>query len=410
MHAVRRAVQASVGKGLSVKVAGTGHSFSGIAVAPGTLLDLTDLAGLIGVDRDRARARFAAGTALHRIPKMLARHGLAMTVLGDSDRLSLAGAIATGTHGTGQRFGGLATQVVAATLVTADGEVLTVDEDNEPALLPAVALGLGALGVLVDVTLQCVPAFAVRSVERSEPLHGVLDALDARIDGADHFGFSWFPHTDLALTTTSARLPHPAQTQSLPPATRWIRDLGLTGAAPAALGAVGRMLPPLVPRINGLRARRWGDRDFSDASHRVFPRPHRVRFQEVEYAVPRERLAAAFAGIRALIAERGWRIESPVEVRTAAADDLWLSPATGRDTGYLAVTRHWRAAAGEYFEAVEQIMLDHGGRPHWGTMHTLDAARLRDRYPRFDDFVAVRDRLDPRRVFANPYLDRVLDG
>jgi FAD/FMN-containing dehydrogenase len=164
--------------------------------------------------------RLLAGTRLHRIPALLAPHGLAMANLGDIDRQSIAGALSTGTHGTGLGHGGLATQVVGATLVTADGELLTVDDENEPDLLPAVALGLGALGILVDVTLQCVPAFALGAQEQPEPLDAVVDDLDARVRGVDHFEFYWFPHTAVALTKTNTRMPTDAPTAPLSPLSR----------------------------------------------------------------------------------------------------------------------------------------------------------------------------------------------
>ena len=138
-----------------------------------------------------------------------------MANLGDIDRQSISGAISTGTHGTGSRFGGIATQVVAATLVTSGGELLTVSEDENADLLPAVALGLGALGILVDVTIQCVPAFVLEAVERPEPLDSVVDDVVSRADAVDHFEFYWFPHTDTALTKTNTRLPAGSPTKPL---------------------------------------------------------------------------------------------------------------------------------------------------------------------------------------------------
>ncbi|MGV9193463.1 D-arabinono-1,4-lactone oxidase [Microbacterium sp. MC2] len=406
--AVRRAVQAAATRGLQVKAVGAGHSFSGIAVAPGVLLDLSDLSGLVSVDPDRARVTLLAGTRLHRIPALLRPYGLAMANLGDIDRQSISGAISTGTHGTGARFGGIATQVVGATLVTADGELLRVDDDHDEELLPAVALGLGALGVLVDVTLQCVPAFGLRAVEQAEPVHDVVAALADRTAAADHFEFYWFPHTDRAQTKTNTRMPATEPLAPLSPLRRWVDDRLIGTGVHQAVCTVGRIAPPLVPTINRASAAVWGRRSFSDRSHRVFTTTRGVRFREMEYALPVAQLGAAFTRLRALIDERGWRIEFPVEVRTAAADDLWLSTAHGRDTGYIAVHRYVRADPAEYFAAVEEIMAAHDGRPHWGKMHTQRAATLRERYPRFDDFVALRDRLDPDRTFGNPYLERVL--
>jgi FAD/FMN-containing dehydrogenase len=140
----------------------------------------------------------------------------------------------------------------------------------------------------------------------------------------------------------------------------------------------------------------------------VLTQSRTVRFREMEYALPQDQVVPAFREVQALVEQRGWRIEFPVEVRFAAADDRWLSTAHARDSAYIAVHRYWRHDPREYFEAVERIMLAYGGRPHWGKLHTLDADQLRERYPRFDDFVALRDRMDPDRRFGNRYLERVL--
>ncbi|BDV31084.1 D-arabinono-1,4-lactone oxidase [Microbacterium terricola] len=406
--AVQRAVQAAKTRGMLIKAVGAGHSFTGIAVAPGVLLDLTDLTGLVDVDRERGRVTLRAGTRLHQIPALLEPYGLAMANLGDIDRQSIAGAISTGTHGTGSRFGGISTQVVGAKLVTADGEVLTVDEHENAELLPAVALGLGALGILVEVTVQCVPSFVLHAVERPELLGDVLGTLDDRADAADHFEFYWFPHTDRGMTKTNTRLPADAPRHPLPAVGKWLDDVVIGTAVHEAVCRLGKLAPASIPAVNRAAAKIWGDREFTDASHRVFATNRDVRFREMEYALPADNVRPAFDAVRALIDERGWRISFPIEVRFAAADDLWLSTAHGRASGYIAVHRYWREDPTEYFEAVEQIMLSFGGRPHWGKMHTLDASILRERYPRFDDFVALRDRLDPDRMFRNRYLDRVL--
>ena len=248
--AVQRAVQAAARRGLRVKAVGAGHSFTGIAVAPGVLLDLSDLTGLVGVDRDRARVTLRAGTRLHQIPRLLAPYGLAMPNLGDIDRQSISGATSTGTHGTGARFGGIATQVTGVTMVTADGELLVVDEDHEPELLPAVALGLGALGVLVEVTLQCVPAFVLHAVDRPAPLTEVLDDLDERVQSEDHFEFYWFPHTDVGLTKTNTRLPESAPRSPLPRGARWVDEELLSNAVYRAVCVVGTAVDRKSTRLN----------------------------------------------------------------------------------------------------------------------------------------------------------------
>jgi FAD-linked oxidoreductase len=409
VEAVRRAVSAASARSLRLKAVGAGHSFSGIAVAPDVLVDLADVRGLVAVDRDRRRVTLRAGTRLWEIPGLLAPYGLAMPNLGDIDRQTIAGAISTGTHGTGSRFGGIATQVVGVTLVSGDGTLVTIDEEHETHLLPAVALGLGALGVIVEVTLQCVPAFLLEAVERPQPLDDTLAGIAVHA-AADHFEFYWFPGTEIAVTKTNTRLPGSAVRRPLPRMRRWTDETLLANGVYRVTCAAGAVVPAVIPPVARIAGRTFGNRTYVDHSARVFTQSRTVRFREMEYAVPVDRLVPAFRDIQRLISERGWRISFPVEVRVAAADDRWLSTAYGRDSAYLAVHRYWREDPAEYFGAVEELMLAHGGRPHWGKEHGLDAEALRARYPRFDDFLAVRERLDPRRMFANAYLDRALGG
>ncbi|PKQ36455.1 MAG: FAD-linked oxidoreductase [Actinobacteria bacterium HGW-Actinobacteria-11] len=405
---VQRAVLAAVKQGLSIKAVGAGHSFTGIAVAPGVLLELDDLQGLVSADAATGRVTLLAGTRLHRIPRLLAPFGLAMENLGDIDRQSIAGAISTGTHGTGAGFGGLATQVVGVTMVTAAGEFLRIDDERESELLPAVALGLGALGIIVDVTLQCVPAFVMHAIDEPAPLDDVLETLEERVAASDHFEFYWFPHTDVALTKRQTRLPESTVRQPLPVVGRWIDETLLSNGVYRMVCAAGQAVPAITPPFSRLAVTLTGNREYTELSHRVLIQSRTVRFREMEYALPAENVVPAFEAVRALIARRGWRIEFPIEVRFAASDDRWLSTAHGRATAYISVHRYWRADPTEYFGAVEEIMLEFGGRPHWGKLHTLTEETLRERYPRFEDFVALRDRLDPERRFGNRYLERVL--
>lgn len=405
---MQRAVAAAAGSGIPIKAVGSGHSFSGIAVAPGVLLDLDDLTGLVDADEATGLATFRAGTPLHRIPRLLAPYGLAMENLGDVDRQTLAGALSTGTHGTGIRFGGLATQVRGITLVAASGEILRVDAGTDPELLPAVALGLGALGILTEITLQCVPRFVLHAVERPEPLDDLLDGLLDRARAEDHFEFYWFPHTSLAATKIHTRLPGDTPLKRRPAGRRFIDETLLGGGVYRVTCAAGTVVPAVVPPVNALAARLMGDGVYTDVSHRVLVSRRTVRFREMEYALSAEDVPEALRAIQRLIADRRWRISFPVEVRFAAADDLWLSTASGRESGYIAVHRYYREDPTEYFTAVESIMREFGARPHWGKMHLADATTLAGLYPRFEDFLALRERLDPGRLFANPYLSRVL--
>ncbi|MFV1361470.1 D-arabinono-1,4-lactone oxidase [Mycolicibacterium fortuitum] len=402
------AVTGAAATGRRLKAVGASHSFSGIAVAPEIQIDLSRLSGLIHVDTDRRQVKVGGGTRLWQLTRLLASYGLALENMGDIDRQTISGAISTGTHGTGASFCGLATQVVGLTLVTGDGQVVHVDEHHNPDLLPAARIGLGALGVIVEVTLQCVPSFAIRAVENVEPLRDVLGSFDQRMTQADHFEFFWLPHTEVALTKTNTRLRAHSSGKS---AARWRHRVEQELVENGVLGAVcalGSAVPAAVPALNRTVIRCAGEREHIQQSDRVFTSPRRVRFREMEYAVPYELAVDAFEEVRRVISERGWRIGFPIEVRATAADDNWLSMAYGRPTAYIAVHRYVRDDPAEYFCAVEQIMRRYDGRPHWGKMHNRTALDLRGSYPRFDDFLAIRDQLDPHRVFANDYLRSVL--
>ncbi len=371
-------------------------------------LDVSRLEGLLAVDLERSRVTLAAGTRLHQLPALLAPYGLALPNMGDIDRQTIAGATSTGTHGTGARFPGLAAQIVAVTMVTADGSVLRISETENAGLLPAARLGLGALGIHVDLTLQCVPAFLLHAVERPGGFAEILDGLEQRVAAVDHFEFYWWPHTDGVMTKSNTRLPADAERHPVGAVAGFIEDRIVSNAVLALICNIGRLAPALTPRINRLATRVYGNRTYTDHSYEVFVSPRTTRFREMEYSIPRAAIPDALRDIRSLIDSRGWTISFPVEVRVAAADDNWLSTAAGRDSGYIAVHRYFRDDPEEYFRGVEQIMLGYEGRPHWGKIHYRDAASLAEVYPHHSDFVAARDRLDPDRVFTNPYLDRVL--
>jgi FAD-linked oxidoreductase len=392
----------------TVKTVGSGHSFTAIARAQDLQVDVSRLDGLLGVELSRNRVTLAAGTKLHRLPALLGPYGLALPNMGDIDRQTIAGATSTGTHGTGAHYPGLAAQIVAVTMVTADGSILRISETENPELLPAARLGLGALGILVDLTLQCVPAFLLHAVERPGGFDEVLDGLEQRVAAVDHFEFYWWPHTDGVMTKSDTRLPADAERHPVGPVAAFVEDRVLSNAVLALLCNVGRVAPALTPGINRLATRVYGNRTYTDHSYEVFVSPRTTRFREMEYAIPRAAIPDALREIRSLIDSRGWRISFPVEVRVAAADENWLSTASQRDSGYIAVHRYFRDDPEEYFRGVEQIMRGYQGRPHWGKIHYQNAESLAAVYPHHADFVAARDRLDPDRVFTNPYLDRVL--
>ena len=397
-------------QGEHVKAVGAGHSFTGAAVTDGTLISLDRMSGLVSVERSPAgaRATVRAGTRLRDLSDLLWAQDLAVPNLGDIDVQSVAGAISTGTHGTGTAFRGLAAAVCRATIVLADGRIVDCSPEHEAGLFEAARLGLGALGVLATVTLDCVPAFRLRAEEAPSSLRATLDALDELRDGVDHFEFYWFPHTDGVLVKRNTRLPGAEPVQPVGRVRTLLDDELLSNGAFALFQQIGTRAPATIPALNRVASRVLSPRTFVDRSYRVFASERRVRFREMEYAIPVDLLPEVLREIDAWLQRNDVRIGFPVEVRFSRADDVWLSTAHGRDTAYVAVHQYHRRDHGPYFDGVEPILRAAQGRPHWGKLHSLTAGDLRALYPRFDDFLAVRDRVDPHRTFTNPYLHRVL--
>ncbi len=394
--------------GLRVKAVGSGHSFTAVAVTDGVRVSLDQYSGLVSADRAERRVTVRAGMPLYRLNELLADLGLALPNLGDIDRQTVAGAIATGTHGSGARLGGLATFVEELELVTGSGEVVRCSATERPDVFAAARVGLGALGIVTEVTLRCVDLFALHADERPMPLATALAELDDLAGSNDHLDLYWFPYTDRALVKRNNRMSADEPPRPLSRFRGWLDDELLANQVYGMVCGLGRRLPRLVPRLNALSARALSARTYSDRSDRVLCSPRRVRFVEMEYGIPRAALAEAFAGLQRAVSECGIPVAFPIEVRVAAADNVWLSTAYDRDSAYLAVHQYAGMPYQPYFDAVEQVMIALDGRPHWGKLHSQDASMLRSRYPRFDDFLAVRDQLDPDRLFANAYTEQVL--
>lgn len=403
-------VTAAASDGLRVKAIGAGHSFSEIAVADSRSVQLrTDrLHGPVSVDPATGLATVPGGMRLSTLNALLAEHGLAMENLGDIDEQSIAGAIATSTHGTGVRFGSIATQLRGLELVLADGSVMRCSPTERPEVFELARVGLGALGIVTAVTLQCVPAFALHAIEEPMPLDRVLDDLDALVDANDHFEFFWFPHTRTALTRRNTRLPADTELRPLGRLRNWFDERLMTNVAFGALLRAGSAYPKAIPGITRFASVALSRRDYIDHSRHVFASRREVRFNEGEYAFDREHCAEVLREVKRWVDAHDEPVSFPLEVRFVAGDDIPLAPTYQRTSAYVAFHQYARMPYQPYFDAMEDILGAVGGRPHWGKQHRLDAAELRTRYPRFDEFVALRDRLDPGGVFGNDYLDRVL--
>ncbi|MCW2793953.1 MAG: L-gulono,4-lactone dehydrogenase [Nocardioides sp.] len=407
--AVVSAVERARAEGSTVKMVGTGHSFTAIAAPEGAMLTPGAMTGIVGVDRDAMTVTALAGTQLKVLNAGLERLGLSLHNMGDIAEQTLAGAISTGTHGTGGVDAGLAAQVAGLELVTGTGEVLRATADENPDVLEVARVGLGALGILTTVTFRVEPLFLLEAHEQPMGWDEALGSFDRMTAESHHVDMYWFPHTDRMLTKRNSRLDaDPSEAQPLPRWRAWLDDDFLSNTVFGALTAGANRAPRLIPRINRLSARVLGARTYSDVAHRVFTARRDVVFREMEYALPRAAGLDALREVRRAVDASDLTISFPVEIRVAPADDIPLSTASGRDSFYLAFHTHRDADHTAYFALLEPILRAHDGRPHWGKVHTRTAADLASAYPRFEEFLSLRDKLDPDRVFANPYLRRVL--
>lgn len=397
-------VAAAAKRSETVKAVGSGHSFTPAALTTGHLVDLSGLSRLVDVDRAANRVTVQAGISIDELNHVLHGLGYALPNLGDIAYQTISGAVSTATHGTGRELGGIATRIAGMRLVAGDGSVLDMSADHHATLLDAARVGVGALGIMTQVTLDVVPAFRLRAREGAERLDSLLDNLDEHIDTNDHFEFFWIPHTKWALTKRNNRTDEPISRPH--PLRRWYGKTFLENYAFGAVCRAGRLRPEWIPRL-ATALPSTGVSTYVDDSFRIFASKRIVKFVEMEYAIPRESCAEVMRRITTMIDAKGHLVSFPVEVRFTAADDIPLSTASGRDTAYIAVHMYKGMDHTEYFRDVAEIMAEYQGRPHWGKMHDLTATELSTLYPRWNEFMTARARLDPTRTFANAYTRRV---
>ncbi|MEU1023153.1 D-arabinono-1,4-lactone oxidase [Streptomyces sp. NPDC005904] len=400
------ALRAAKADGLKAKPVGTGHSFTAAAATDGLLIRPGLLTGIRAVDRAAGTVTVEAGTPLKRLNTALAREGLSLTNMGDIMEQTVSGAVSTGTHGTGRDSASIAAQIKGLELVTADGTVLTCSAEENPEVFAAARIGLGALGVITAITFAVEPVFFLTAREEPMTFDEVTSDFDALVTENEHFEFYWFPHTGNCNTKRNNRSPGPVA----PPGrfSAFVEDELLSNGLFQVVNSLGRAFPATIPGIAKVSSKALSARTYTDIPYKVFTSPRRVRFMEMEYAIPREALVETLRELKAMVDRSRLRISFPVEVRTAPADDIALSTASGRESAYIAVHMYKGTPYQAYFAAAERIFTAHEGRPHWGKLHTRDAEYFAEAYPRFGEFTALRDRLDPDRLFGNAYLRRVL--
>jgi FAD/FMN-containing dehydrogenase len=349
----------------NVRVAATGHSFVPICESKGTLLTLDGLQGMISADPAAKTATFWSGTKIHQMGDPLHQVGLAMENLGDIDRQGIAGAVSTGTHGTGKGIGSISTQVVGMRLVTASGEILSCSATENPEILKAARVSLGSLGIITQITLKCLPAYNLHEKQWEASFDQCMADLDQQIADNRHFEFFWRPQRDVCS----------------------MKSLNPTQEAPNEL-----------PDREGEKINR---------SYRIFPSVRDNRFNEIEFAVPEQNGVACLKELRELMLKKHTDITWPLEYRTLAADDTLIGPPSGRET--IAISAHQANTKSQvaFFADVESIFRNHQGRPHWGKMHTHTAEDLAKLYPRWEEFHKIRRDLDPQGRFMNDHLRQI---
>jgi FAD-linked oxidoreductase len=393
-------------QGRHVRVVGSGHSFTPLVETDDALVSLENMQGIESLDETHGTVSALGGTRLKSLGKALFARGLAQENLGDIDVQSIAGAISTGTHGTGIRFGTLSTQIEKLTLVTADGELLECSPEHNPDIFKAAQVSLGTLGIIAKATVRVVPAKRMHFKSHRESLDDCLTNLERYKQENSHFEFFWFPYTKWVQAKFLNETGEPASKSNM-----WgtFNKIVMENYVYGLLSESCRVVPQLTKSVSNVSAMGIAPVDEIDYSHRLFATPRMVRFQEMEYNIPAEHVGAVLNEIRECIEQHQFAVHFPLECRFVHADDIWLSPAYQRDSSYIAVHMYKGMPYRSYFYYMEQIFRRYSGRPHWGKIHTQTAESLATLYPHWHDFRRIRAELDPNGMFLNSYLRSLFD-
>ena len=388
-----------------IRVPGTGHSFTPINATDGTVIDLAAFTGVRGADPARETATIAAATPLWDAGPALCSLGFAFKNQGDIDRQTLGGVVSTGTHGTGPTLGSFSADVAGFQLMLATGEVIDCTPAENADIFAAGRLSLGLFGVLTEITMQVRPAYKLVEKQFLMSSEEVLKELDRLVATNRHFEFFWFPYADnvvcKTLNETTADAPAPRGSDEM---FRRGEKTSWDARVFAGMGAILPYAPFLLKPTHRLFSDFMQGPERVRWSHEAFPSPRVVRFNEMEYAVPYSRAKDCLCELVELIRKKRINTGFPLEFRTVAADDVWMSPFYGRASATIAVHQFHRVDPSVLFSACEAVFRTYDGRPHWGKMHTRTAKELETLYPKYGEFLATRRRLDPTNKFLNAYL------
>jgi FAD-linked oxidoreductase len=393
-----------------VRVPGTGHSFTPVAASNGTLIDLSAFTGLKNVDKPAQVATLRAATPLWQAGPLLYTAGVGLKNMGDIDRQTLGGVVGTGTHGTGPTLKSFSAEAACFRLVLANGEVIDCSGTENSEICAAGRCSLGMLGVMTEITMNVRPAYKLTEKNFLMPPDELFAQLDTLVNSNRHFEFFWFPYADVcickSLNETDEPAPEPRSAQALyergekggSDSTAFAAINEVLPYAPFLLRPAHRLFSQLMP---GPAKVRW--------SHEIFPSPRTVRFNEMEYAVPYAKGPDCIREIVATIRKKKINTGFPIEFRSVAADEVWLSPFYQRPSATIAVHQYHRVDTTALFGACEAIFRSYEGRPHWGKRHTRTAAEVESLYPQYGAFRAQRRNLDPQGKFLNPHLRAIFE-
>lgn len=384
-----------VRKARKVRVVGAGHSFMPLCETDGTLLSLSDLEGAVQFNADKSRVWAPAGWSLAKLTAALWEEGVSLINQGDVNPQALAGAIGTGTHGTGAELGSISTAARGFRLMMPDGSVVTCSESERADLYQAARLSLGLVGVATQIEIDVLPAYHLEERVESHPLAEIEARWEELAAANRHVEFFVFPYGDYVALKTLNPVPGEGPLKRMNDmddrAFRIVCDI--CAAAPW----LTRRLQPLIVQP-GVRTRRVGP------AYQIFPSDRTVRFEEMEYELPRANGWAALKEVIAWIKQRKLPVTFPFEFRLTAADDIWLSPFNATPGASISMHQYAKMPWRDLFAEAEPIFRAHGGRPHWAKRHTLGARDVDTLYPDAAKFKAVRDAVDPGAKFANAHL------
>jgi FAD-linked oxidoreductase len=388
-----------------VRVPGTGHSFTPICATDGTLIDASAFNGVKGMDPHTQIATLGAATPLWEVGPQLCAMGYGLKNMGDIDRQTLGGVVGTGTHGTGITLKSFSGEVAGFRLVMADGLVIDCTPQENAELYEAGRLSLGMFGVMTEISMHVRPAYRLVEKNFLMPPKELFAQLDELVNTNRHFEFFWFPYADVcickSLNETTDEAPAPRSAEAM-------YERGEKGSGDmAAFAAINHVLPymPFLLRpAHRLFSQLMPGRGKARWSHELFPSPRTVRFNEMEYAVPYAKGPDCIREIVDTVRKKKINTGFPIEYRSVAADDVWLSPFYQRPSATIAVHQHHPVDTGKLFTACETIFRAYEGRPHWGKRHSRTAEEVETLYPQYGAFRALRRKLDPQGKFLNPHL------